>query len=297
MRRAARIVPWVPALLGVALASLAFADGRERAGLVVCYPNAPGDTASARPVMERLGEYLSARTGARVAPVYFNDLAGAEAFVREERPAFGIVSLAVFLRWREAHGLNAVAATERRGATTERFYVVGPADGPESVAALLTRGGPAHVWSSLLDDARFAGRVVFGPDVPLAAEPRAGAVTLLSTRQPLRALRRLKQGRPLDGKPVDAVVVDGPTWEGLQQLKSFAGVLRVLATTDVLPTPPVVAFDGVDAERRARLTEVLTGMGRDPQGRALLETLQLTGFGPVDGPALDAAAARYEGAQ
>lgn len=297
MRAVARVGPRIAGavigLAGVAFASLAVAGVPAGDGFVVCYPNAPGDTRSAKPVMKRLGEYLTARAGRRFAPIYFNALDEAEAFVGEERPAFGIVSLAVYLRWREGKALTPVAATERRGATTEQFFLVGPAGGPGSLEELLAKGAPVHVWSSLLDDARFAERVVLGADVSLASEPRAGSVTLVSTRHPLRALRRLKQGKPLEGKPVDAVLVDGPTWEGLQQLKSFAGVLRVLATTASLPTPPVVAFGDVPAADRARLAEVLSAMSADPEGKALLQTLQLTGFGAVPQEAFDAALARY----
>ncbi len=58
--------------VGGGLSTTAGQDGRS-SGLVVCYPNAPGSTDAARPVMERLGAHLTWRTGFDVQPVYTND--------------------------------------------------------------------------------------------------------------------------------------------------------------------------------------------------------------------------------
>lgn len=260
-------------------------------GLLICTPNAPGSRRAALPIMERLGGYLGRKLGRDVRPVYFNELGPATAWLEDQRPAFGILSLAVYLRWHTVHGARAIALSERSGRDRERYFLLVRKDHPAHGLDELGQGKPAVLWSSHLDDRRFAANVVFARKLRIGP---SGRVRLKSTRQPLRALRRMKAGRPFEDEPVDGVVVDETTWSGLQKLRSFQGALRVLYASPALPTPPVVAFPGVGEEERDRLREALVSMPKDPEGARLLQTLQATGFRPVDEAALAEALAAYE---
>lgn len=266
----------------------------EPGAFVICYPNAPGTTASAQGVMRSLGEALTERTGRRFSPTYFNEVEPAREYVRDHQPRFGIVSLDVYLRWRDEHGLVPIAQTERDGATEERYTLLVAQDSPAQELEDLTKlGRPARIWSSHLDDRRFAGRVVFAGELELERED--ALVQVVSTDQPLRALRRLKANKPFKDQPVDAVLVDATTWAGLQKLKSFQGAFRVLYTSPPLPTPPVVAFEGAPEDARLELSEVLSTMAKDAEGQALLKTLQLTAFRPADEATYAAAREAYGG--
>jgi hypothetical protein len=283
-------------LLAAALLVAAPVAAQESApahgGLVICYPNAPGNQRVAAPVMERLGQYLSRKVDAPLRPAYFNEVDPARIYVETQRPAFGILSLAMFLRWRKEHGLKVIALSERLGQTSDRFHLLVKQDAKAKSLADLGKSSPATLWSSHLDDMRFATNVVFAGALALHADG-SGPVRLRSTRQPLRALRRMKAGKPFEGKPVDAVLVDGTTWNGLQKLKTFRGVLRVLYTSPALPSPPVVAFRGVAPERGKKLAEVLAGMRKNDEGQRILKTLQTTGFQAADAKAIDAVVAAY----
>jgi len=278
----------------------AVASGQEVApagdGLLICYPNAPGSPEAASSLMEQLGAYLSERSGQAVAPVYFNEVAPARAWLEEAEPRFGILSLALYLRWREELGLVVLARSERSGRTSERFHVLVPAGSPHQALEDLGRerlGRPGAIWSTHLDDARFASRVVFGGRLEASADGEADVRTV-STHQPLRVLRRLKRGDDFQGQPVDAVVVDDTFWERLQDLRTFSGDLRVLERTAALPTPPVVAFAGAGAAARADMAAAFTGMDADPAGRELMEAMQVTGFRAPAEEALDAVIEAYE---
>ena len=122
-----------------------------------------------------------------------------------------------------------------------------------------------------------------------------GRVRVVSSTRALSALRRMQQGKPYKGNPVDAVLVDDTSWEGLQQLKRFKGVFRVLYASSPLPTAPVVSFRDVPESESKRLGEVLGGMKSDDEGRKILKTLQATGFAPPQREALAGLVARYEG--
>jgi ABC-type phosphate/phosphonate transport system substrate-binding protein len=252
-------------------------DARTGVGFLICYPNAPGSPRAATRIMEGFGDYLT-RHQAPCEPIYFNDEQAAVDWATEHRPPFGIVSLSVFLRWRVEHGLEVVALSERNGATTERFHLLVVSESPlHSLEDLAEQrlGRQAVMWSSHLEDPRFAEAVVFAGELPVVLEGE-GPVRSVVTEQPLRALRRMKQGSDFQGQPVDAVLVDDTVWRALQELSSFQGVLRPIYSSPQLPTPPVVRFAG--APEAEHLVTALTGMKDDEQGRQLLETLQVTGW-------------------
>ena len=263
-------------------------------GLLICSPNSPGNPDSARPVMERFGAYLTPRLGTPCQPVYFNRTAAAREWLDKEGPRFAILSLDLYLRWREELGLVAIAQAERHGEASERLHVVVRAESSHrQLADLLPAalGRPAVIWSSHLEDPRYTTRVVF--QGALRVEGDGGEVKVLPTHQPLKLLRRLKEGQPFEDQPVDAVVVDDAAWKALQEVPSLAGSLRELCATEPLPTPPVVAFPRASAEERAKLVEVLLSMREAEPGQELLSTLQVTGFRRPDEAALQAAADRW----
>lgn len=263
-------------------------------GLLICSPHSPGNPDSARPVMERFGAWLTPRLGQPCQPVYFNDTQGAREWLTREGPRFAILSLDLYLRWREELHLEPIAQAERSGEARERLHLVVRGDGPLQKLADLqpaALGRPPVVWSSHLEDARFATRVVFRGQ--LKAEGDGGQGRVLPTHQPLKLLRRLKDGQPFDGQPVDAVVVDDAAWRALQEVPSLAGALRELWTSEPLPTPPVVAFPRATPAERQKLAEVLLRMNDADEGKELLSTLQVTAFRRPDEAALAAAVELY----
>ncbi len=278
--------------------ALAFAHGGEPArgpGLLVCYPHGPGTSESARPVMERFGAALSTATGDELKPAFFSEVAPAASYVDAEQPRFAILSLPLYLAWRDARSLSLVAATQRDQATTERYHLVVRAESPwKSLDDLKAAAGERRpvVWSSHLDDPRFVSNVVFAGGLRVRTDD-SGHVRGVVTAQPLRALRKMKSGDPFEDQPVDAVLLEDSAWSELQKLATFKGSLRALASSAPLPTPPVVAFAGTDPQATARLAKALTGLHASPDGRDLLGTLQLTGFAAPDAAAYEAAAKAY----
>jgi ABC-type phosphate/phosphonate transport system substrate-binding protein len=285
-------------LVSLVACSASAQDGEKPRGsaMLICYPNAPGTSRQAQPIMDQFGQYMSQQLGEPVRPEYFSKLERATQWLQTRRPRFGILSLSMFLRWRQENGLTVVAFSERQGVVAQRFHLLIGKDSPlKALEDLQTLGRDAHIWSSLLDETQFANRVVFASRLDLG-DP--GVVKVASTTQPLRALRRLKKGSPFQDKPVDAVLVDAVTWSGLQKLPTFKGLLRVLYSSPALPTPPVVAFRGVEPARSEKLGAVLSSMGddeNDDEGRRLLRTLQVTGFRLAQPDAMAKAIAAYEG--
>lgn len=272
-------------------------------GFLVCYPNAPGSTRAAKPVMGRFGSYLSERLKRTCDPIYYNAPAPAFEWLKENRPRYAILSLALYLRWRDRLRLSPVSATERSGATEERFYLLVNKTSPhKKLSDLAALPRAARIWSSHLDDPRFATNVVFGGSLVVkevqrrkAIKPafKTGTVRIVSSSRAISALRRMLRGRKYKKQPVDAVVVDSTAWRALQKLEMFKGVVRVLYKSPTLPTPPVVALRGVSEAEAKRLSDVLSGMKKDTEGKQLLKTLQLTGFQAASTKGLAAARVAY----
>lgn len=299
-------MPVVTRSVGFTLAALAALGGlsasaqdasRPGPGLVVCYPNAPGSTEQARPVMERLGAHLTWRTGFDVQPIYTNDAAQARRWIDEQRPRFAILSLALYLRWREELSLAVVAQSERGHASTERYHLVVAQGSPARSLADLKAGIGGKkpvIWSSHLDDPRFVTRVVLEGALEVTTDDTGDARGVV-TAQPLRALRRMKAGEDFEGQPVDAVLLEDAAWNELQKIATFREGLRAIHASPPLPTPPVVSIGAVDPGDVERLRQALVSMHEQPEGRELLTTLQVTGFTAPNPAALQAAEAAYDG--
>ncbi|MBL4845543.1 MAG: hypothetical protein JKY65_08460 [Planctomycetes bacterium] len=271
---------------------------------LICYPNAPGSARSAGPIMSRFGQFLSDQTGRSLRARYFNALAPGEAWLKDHNPSEGIVSLAVFLRWQRQPGLEAIAHAERGGSSEERYRLLVRRDAAfKTLTDLKTLKRPARIWSAHLDDPRFATNVVFGGKLRVKDVRHAkrvvpafagGRIRIVSTTRALSVLRRLQRGQDYKGEPVDAVLVDATVWRGLQQLKRYKGVFRVLYTSPVLPTPPVVRFRSGDVKGSQALAKVLFGMKSLTEGAAIMKSIQVSAFTPPQAKRLAELVKLYE---
>jgi ABC-type phosphate/phosphonate transport system substrate-binding protein len=282
-------------LIVAALAPSTLRAAGEATGLLVCYPNAPGTQEQAQPVMVKLGEHLSAATTDTVRPAFFTAAAPAREWVAKERPRFAILSLALYLQWKDELKLELLAQSERGRARTERFHLIVPAASPWKTLDDLKKadgGRKPVIWSSHLDDPRFVGQVVFDGALRVASDEQ-GDVVGRSTAQPLTALRHMKSGKPFQDAPVDAVLLEDAAWSELQKLATFKEAVRALHSSAPLPTPPVVALPGADAPARERMKKALLGMDEQAPGRELLATLQVTDFLEPDAAAYEAVARAY----
>lgn len=79
----------------------------------------------------------------------------------------------------------------------------------------------------------------------------------------------------------DAGAVDGYVWETLSsQNPELTGATRVVTKSEEFGFPPIVARRSLPEQHFRILQEVLLGMPDDPDGRSLLEELNLDGFVP-----------------
>lgn len=277
MRRRALIAFAVLAVSGIASTL-----DRARAGttreMIVCYPGKPGTAKAAANVMATFTEHLATKAGfepGSLQATYFNEEAPALEFVKEKRPAFGILSVALYLKWRAAgERLSILAQSERGGRSTDCYHVyVAPGSARHVLADL--KGGV--LVSTHLQDARFATKVVFAGALDASTD-----VAVVSTKDMVGALKTCARKKPMsDGRALDGFVFDDAETEGWAKKPEFM-VLQKLWSSRPLPTPPVVSFtDNATKEDASKLVVALLGMAKDAEGQKILAELQATGFNPI----------------
>jgi ABC-type phosphate/phosphonate transport system substrate-binding protein len=86
----------------------------------------------------------------------------------------------------------------------------------------------------------------------------------------------------LDGE-ADVAAIDGYAHDLLRRHDPAVGArLRVVATTDAAPSPPLVASPAMPVQARRRVTEALLAAHEAPELRATMDDLLLRRFAPVE---------------
>jgi hypothetical protein len=269
----------VPAMLFFAPAAVRAAPAS--ATLVVCAPGSPGTTDEAQPRMDAFAAAISAKAGAPIAAVYEPSEAGGTA--RLQTAGIGLVSLPFFLAHEKELGLHARLQAMAKGRPPLDHWALvaqkGRVAGPEAL------GGVTIVSSVAFAPAFVRGTVLggFGP-VPANAKLQQSTAVLSSLR------------KAADGAPI-AVLLDGTQEASLASLP-FASKLEIVTRSPPLPAGLVVTIDArMPAKIWSGIEGALVGLAADRNGAAVLDGVQLAGFAPVDGAALDLARKRFADAQ
>ena len=219
-------------LLVLLVAGSSPAAERAPPRLIIIQPGYPGSTQDARAFIATLSEYLESKTGLKgLTGEYHNEAKPGLRAIKEDRPAFGMVSLGFYLEHRKALGL--VARLQAR--PKDRVVLIARGGDIKDLAALkgeAVAGGPLH-------EKAFLERIAFAGKADVAswdAQP---------TLQASRALRDLAQG-----KKYRAVVLTGRDFAVLGELYS-GKTLEKVAESDYYPPALVVAFTGAGSAKAA----------------------------------------------
>jgi hypothetical protein len=271
-------------LLGAALpaAVTAAPPAPGTTALVVCAPGYPGSTAEAAAVMEAFAEAVAAAAGAPRATLsaeyHETEAGGLERLARKDAGLL-FAPLPFFLAHEaELHLVARAQAVMQGGEAGEAYALVagkGTAKRPEALAG----------WE-IQSTVAYAPRFVRGPVLGAWGELPA-TTRLVFSGAVLSGLRRAANREKV------AVLLDGAQAAGLTTLP-YAGDLDVLTRSLPLPAFVVATVGGRVAPARARrLTDALLGLASRPDGAAVLASLRLSRFVPLDEAGLKKASAAY----
>lgn len=232
------------------------------------YPGEAGSTPQAQPLLDQFAERLDAQTpGMTWKAIYFSTESAGRAFLTARRPSFGIVSYAMYMKYRQRFGMAPIAATRPlpEGKTTEVLALYA---GP---CAAVTGGAAVYCsqpWPLELL------RTTFSQNDRVQSW-RTGQLRVISNMR--QTLEQMTQGAPCA-----LAILSGAEQAALGALKApWVNQLTLVARSTPLPTPPVVAFRAFGSQpHEALVREALLTMSKDPAAGALLNEMRLAGFSP-----------------
>jgi hypothetical protein len=204
----------------------------------------------AQPYLDRFVALAAAQNGWPAAQgFYLTTRPAAEAFIRNERPHYGILSLPSFLALRGPHRLEVIGRVEVSLSGGRRYHLISRS--ASDVAGC--KGKP--LATDHADDPRFLERVVARGQFSL------GDFQLRATRRPLQTTREV-----IDGQAVCALVDDAQ----LAELAHLPGVtdVRSIWSSAELPQMVVAAFPDAPAKERDTFRDNLTRLCSE-EGRAI----------------------------
>lgn len=253
--------------LALGLTVLSFA-GEAAAGepvrFLICQPGGPDLAKEQKVVVERLYRYLEKKTGladGQIEGVYTNTRKDCEKALKD-KPSVFFPSLPIFMEYRRAMNLEAVAQLKIDGKVRDHFYIMASKGSGLTLEALAGK----TLTGTHLDSAKFVDDIVFDGRVKLAD------VKLDRQRRGLRAIRNVLRGK------ADAVLLDGTQYRALQGTR-FEGELEVVHVSKDVPTPPISIVTGRAPKGFGRkLAQALTAMVADPEGQSVLRLFRIEGF-------------------
>jgi len=275
------------AFLAAALALVAAAPALAAdAAFIIVNPAGRGNQSQAEGFLADFAGALEASWPADAGPCpdwkghYHVHQADALASIRGAKPVFGLLSPGFHL-----------FAREELGATARLVPVLADGGDPTRVLGVTLGGSPAQetLRSGSADGLRFGGQIVgearYTRRLVLATLSGVGGARLEPQARTLRALRALRK------RDLDVVLMTAADWSRLEASGLDSG-LSVALEVDGLAAGPVALFGDSGPQAEAAL-RALAAFPDSEKGRAVLETMGLSGFAPVAASDYDALAARY----
>jgi hypothetical protein len=198
-----------------------------------------GTPSRAQPYLDQLLAVVAKQNGwSKVPGRYFAERAPALEFVNQEKPAFGIFSLAAFLNLKGSLSLGVVGEVVAPKAGGSQYYLV------SKRAQKLEECKGLRLTTTFTADAKFIDRVVARGAFTLAD------FKLVESRRPLEPLKRVLRGE------AECALIDDSQLEAASHIEQ-GGELKPVWKSAELPGMAVVAFPRADAAAVASFKRTL----------------------------------------
>ena len=252
------------AALAAVISTAGSAHAAEPLHFLICQPGGPELSQEETAVMDGLFRYLEGKmqlAEGRLQGRYANTTRACEKALAS-KPAVIFPSVPIFVEKRRALSLVPVAQLRINGRTRDHFYVLTRAGSELELSGLAGK----TIMGTHLDSPRFLTDGVF------AGRLKPEQLKLVPVKRALRGIRRVIRGK------ADAVVLDGTQYRALEGSR-YLKKLKLLHTSELVPTPPVTVVEGrVSESFGEKLGQALVGMAKDAEGRKVLKTFRIEGF-------------------
>ncbi len=255
-------------------ATVAEAAPAARVNVLVLKEHGVGGAALAQSYLDRFISLAASQYGWGDAHgQYHTTRAGAESYIRDEKPRFGILSLAAFLAFREKYKLEVVGTAVVSRAGGQQYFLI-------SKSAADAKGCFGKTMATdHADDPRFIERVVSGRTFVL------GDFQLVETQRPLQAIKKVLTGESVCALVDDAQMAELPHIEGAEGIRSVWESAK-------FPSMTLVAFGTTPSAERKKFKD---GLGRvcDGEGKTACAEVGILALNAADASSYDAVLKAY----
>jgi len=275
VRRAARVLLLVNVAMTVQAAVAApAAPLPSRIGILVLVEHGVGGATLAQGYVDRFIALAARQYGwADAKGQYYTDRSGAESYIRDEKPRFGILTLAAFLAFRKKYDLEVLGNVMASRAGGQQYFLI------SKTAADFKGCYGQTLATDHADDLRFIERVVSGKQFVL------GDFQLVETQRPLQAIKKV-----LTGEVVCALVDDQQMAE-LPHIEGAEGIRSVWESAK-LPAMTLVAFGATPAPERKKFKDGLVRVC-DGEGKTVCAEVGILALMAADAASYSAVVAAY----
>ncbi|HKZ51595.1 MAG TPA: phosphate/phosphite/phosphonate ABC transporter substrate-binding protein [Dehalococcoidia bacterium] len=218
---------------------------------------------------QELLEYLGRKLGTPVALVQGKTYAEINDLVRSGDVTLAFVCTNPYVQGQEEFGMELLVAPEVAGAASYYSLLIVRRDLPD--ASLRELRGRTFAFSDPLSN---SGRLVPLYQLALLGEtPERFFSRSIFTYSHDRSVRAVAEGI-VDGAAVDSLVYDYMA----RTEPEVVAKTRVIERWGPFGINPVVVNPRLDPNLKARLRDLLLAMGRDPEGKAILQKLMVDRF-------------------
>jgi hypothetical protein len=240
VRTVGAVLALAGAAMTVAPAVAASAPPPARVGILVLVEHGVGGASLAQGYVDRFIALAARQYGwADAHGQYYTSRAGAESYIRDEKPRYGILSLAAFLAFRKKYDLEVLGNVMASRAGGQQYFLI-------SKTAADFKGCRGQTMATdHADDPRFIERVVSGKQFVL------GDFKLVETQRPLQAIKKVLTGE------VVCALVDDQQMSELPHIEGAEGIRSVWESAK-LPAMTLVAFGTTPPAERKKVKEGLS---------------------------------------
>lgn len=219
-------------LASAALFAPGSAHAGDAVGVLVLKEHGVGSAAQAQPYVDKLVAIAARQAGWDGAKgSYQTSRTGAEKFITDSKPHYGIFSLAAFLGLKDKHKLEVIGSVTSSRAGGQQYHLIS-----KNASDAAGCKGKA-LASDHADDTKFIDNVVFGGKMKLSE------FTLTTTTRPVQTIKKVVSG------DAECALVDDAQFAQLSGIDGAAGIKSVWKS-DKLPPMVIVAFPSAPAAEK-----------------------------------------------
>lgn len=208
-----------------------------------------GTAAQAQPYVDKLVVMAAKQAGwASAKGSYQTTRTGAEKYITDGKPHFGILSLAAFLGLKDKHKLEIIGQVASSRAGGQQYHLISK----NAADAAGCKG--KQLATDHADDTKFIDNVVFG------AKMKLSEFTLVATTRPIQTVKKVIAGE------AECALVDDAQYAELANVEGAGGIKSVWKS-DKLPPMVIVAFPSAPAAEKkgfqGAFGKVCEGDGKD----------------------------------